>query len=91
MPLNRCHWMKPTWTSHSPPAARAATRMAEEIRQRVREETELTVSAGSHPTNFAKVASEWRKPDGLFVIRPLTKWRNSSNHCPSVKSMVSVK
>lgn len=49
----------------------SATRMAEEIRQRVREETELTVSAGVAPNKFlAKVASEWRKPDGLFVIRP---------------------
>lgn len=49
----------------------SASRMAAELRQRVREQIGITVSAGVAPNKFlAKVASEWRKPDGLFVIRP---------------------
>lgn len=51
--------------------AGSATRMAAELRQRVRDQIGITVSAGVAPNKFlAKVASEWRKPDGLFVIRP---------------------
>ena len=49
----------------------SATLIAQAIRARVREETGLTVSAGVAPNKFlAKIASDWRKPDGLFVIRP---------------------
>lgn len=49
----------------------SATRIAMELRQRVREQIGITVSAGVAPNKFlAKIASEWRKPDGLFVIRP---------------------
>jgi DNA polymerase-4 len=49
----------------------SATRMAEEIRRRIQETQHLTASAGVAPNKFlAKVASDWRKPDGLFVIRP---------------------
>lgn len=49
----------------------SATAIAEAIRQAIREETGLTASAGVAPNKFlAKIASEWRKPDGLFVIRP---------------------
>jgi DNA polymerase IV len=49
----------------------SATRIAEAIRQQVREEVKITVSAGVAPNKFlAKIASDWRKPDGLFVIRP---------------------
>lgn len=49
----------------------SATRMAEEIRRRILESQHLTASAGVAPNKFlAKVASDWRKPDGLFVIRP---------------------
>ncbi len=45
--------------------------MAEAIRQRVRQEVGITVSAGVAPNKFlAKIASDWRKPDGLFVITP---------------------
>ncbi|MCM2282621.1 MAG: DNA polymerase IV [Bdellovibrionaceae bacterium] len=49
----------------------SATRVAQEIRRLIREETGLTASAGVAPNKFlAKVASEWNKPDGLKVIRP---------------------
>jgi len=48
-----------------------ATRVAVAIRQQIREELRLTVSAGVAPNKFlAKIASDWRKPDGLFVIQP---------------------
>lgn len=49
----------------------SATLMAAAIRQRIAEETGLTASAGIAPNKFlAKVASDWNKPDGQFVIRP---------------------
>ena len=48
-----------------------ATETAEAIRAAIREETQLTASAGVAPNKFlAKIASDWRKPDGLFVVRP---------------------
>jgi DNA polymerase-4 len=48
-----------------------ATRVAIAIRQAIREELHLTASAGVAPNKFlAKIASDWRKPDGLFVIQP---------------------
>jgi len=52
-------------------ALASATAIAEVIRAAIREETGLTASAGVAPNKFlAKIASDWRKPDGLFVIRP---------------------
>jgi DNA polymerase-4 len=48
-----------------------ATRVARTIREQIREELKLTASAGVAPNKFlAKIASDWRKPDGLFVIQP---------------------
>lgn len=57
--------------TESPLHANSATRIAEAIRRKVRETVNITVSAGVAPNKFlAKVASDWRKPDGLFVITP---------------------
>ena len=48
-----------------------ATLVARTIREQIREEQNLTASAGVAPNKFlAKIASDWRKPDGLFVIQP---------------------
>jgi DNA polymerase-4 len=48
-----------------------ATRVAGAIREQIRQELNLTASAGVAPNKFlAKLASDWRKPDGLFVIPP---------------------
>ncbi len=49
----------------------SATRIAEDIRRRVWKQLQITVSAGVAPNKFlAKIASDWKKPDGLFVITP---------------------
>jgi DNA polymerase IV len=48
-----------------------ATLVARTIRDQIRQELNLTASAGVAPNKFlAKLASDWRKPDGLFVIQP---------------------
>jgi DNA polymerase-4 len=48
-----------------------ATRVARAIREQIRDELKLTASAGVAPNKFlAKIASDWKKPDGLFVIQP---------------------
>jgi DNA polymerase-4 len=48
-----------------------ATLVARTVREQIRLELNLTASAGVAPNKFlAKLASDWRKPDGLFVIQP---------------------
>ena len=55
----------------SPHFDNRATRMARALRSQIRDEVGITVSAGVAPNKFlAKIASDWRKPDGLFVIQP---------------------
>jgi len=45
--------------------------VAREIRAQVREETGLTASAGIGPNKLiAKIASDWKKPDGQFEVKP---------------------
>src|SRR6201984_2345579 len=47
------------------------TKVCRTIRDQIRTELSLTASAGVAPNKFlAKIASDWRKPDGLFVIQP---------------------
>ncbi len=58
-------------TPPSSGAPRSATAVAEEIRCRILAETGLTASAGVSYNKFlAKLASDHRKPNGLFVIPP---------------------
>jgi DNA polymerase-4 len=49
----------------------SATATAAAIRAEIRAETALTASAGIAPNKFlAKIASDWNKPDGQFVVKP---------------------
>jgi DNA polymerase IV len=49
----------------------SATEVASRIRESIFEETQLTASAGIAPNKFiAKIASDWNKPNGQFVVRP---------------------
>lgn len=55
----------------SPFQGGSATRIAREIKARVKQQVGITVSAGVAPNKFlAKIASDWEKPDGLTVILP---------------------
>src|SRR5260370_19004640 len=48
-----------------------ATLVAGTIRKQIREELNLTASAGVAPNKFlAKLASDWRKPAGFIAIQP---------------------
>ena len=49
----------------------SATEVATQIRADILAVTGLTASAGVAPNKFlAKIASDWNKPNGLFVIKP---------------------
>jgi DNA polymerase IV len=49
----------------------SAIRIAEAIRNEVRETVGITISAGIAPNKFlAKIASDWNKPDGQFAVLP---------------------
>jgi DNA polymerase-4 len=57
--------------SASPQCKGSATLIAQEIRERIFETVGITASAGVAPNKFvAKIASDWNKPDGLFLVRP---------------------
>jgi len=49
----------------------SATLIAKEIKKKIKDATELTASVGISVNKFlAKIASDWKKPDGLFVVLP---------------------
>ena len=53
------------------PGIVSATLIAQEIKKKIRETTGLIASVGISVNKFlAKIASDWKKPDGLFVILP---------------------
>ncbi|HVK94688.1 MAG TPA: DNA polymerase IV [Noviherbaspirillum sp.] len=57
--------------SDSPHCKGSATLIAQEIRARIADTVGITASAGIAPNKFlAKIASDWNKPNGQFVIRP---------------------
>lgn len=57
--------------SNSTRCRSSATLIAQEIRARIAETVGITASAGVAPNKFlAKIASDWNKPNGQFVIRP---------------------
>jgi DNA polymerase-4 len=57
--------------SNSPHCKGSATLIAQEIRARIFATVGITASAGVAPNKFvAKIASDWNKPDGLFLVRP---------------------
>ncbi len=57
--------------SEAPHCKGSATLMAQEIRARIEADVGITASAGIAPNKFvAKIASDWNKPDGWFLVRP---------------------
>ncbi len=57
-------------TANKPHIAMAVD-IARQIKQRIKDTTGLTASAGVSYCKFlAKIASDWRKPDGLTVVHP---------------------
>ncbi|MFL6634832.1 MAG: DNA polymerase IV [Massilia sp.] len=57
--------------TNSPHCKGSATLIAQEIRRRIHETVGITASAGVAPNKFvAKIASDWNKPDGQFLVRP---------------------
>ena len=53
------------------PGIPTATQIAKEIKQKILETTGLTASAGVSYNKFlAKIASDYNKPNGLFVVKP---------------------
>ena len=57
--------------SDSQACQNSATRIAQAIRQRIYNTEQLTASAGVASNKYlAKIASDWRKPNGQFVIAP---------------------
>ena len=49
----------------------SATQIAQEIKEKITEKTGLTASAGVSFNKFlAKIASDYQKPNGLFVVEP---------------------
>jgi len=49
----------------------SASLIAKQIRDKVRNDLGITISAGIAPNKFlAKIASDWKKPDGQFTITP---------------------
>lgn len=57
--------------SNCPYCKGSATLIAKTIKARIKKDLHLIASAGVAPNKFlAKIASDWQKPDGLFVITP---------------------
>jgi DNA polymerase-4 len=57
--------------THASQCQGSATLIAQEIRARIAQTVGITASAGIAPNKFiAKIASDWNKPDGQFVVRP---------------------
>ncbi len=57
--------------THNKKGITIATDIALEIKQRIKEQTDLTASAGVSVNKFlAKIASDMDKPDGLYVVKP---------------------
>ena len=49
----------------------SATELAQRIKTEIKQVTDLNASAGVGPNKFiAKIASDWNKPDGIYVVKP---------------------